>query len=519
MGIEEELSAFLENSMRDLANKDRDIEMISHFYGFRDAVWPTLDDTGQAFGGLTRENVRQILNRKFRGIASSASFPQAARCAEILSRKPFVTGSNFVDALVKHDLVSREVNIQGVLNLLHDLSLCHDYVAYTPGLKELTKSNVEQCEDIFLVVKDERKLVDSLRADLKKVSTLPGQLGIANLDYLRDGIADFDEKRDFLKRIVECTPKVWFKGTGEEFWYVFEARDNVLTNYSEKVFSLIASCDLGVLSSAYRNALDYRNQPHPYPDAELIEEYLRSSMHFEISGSIARFSGERGTLSEMESALCAFLSAHPKATFQEIREALAAQSFGGDSIKKTAPHSPFIVVDKSLGRVNYRYSLIPQGSDAEMPDLRESRYSAFRRKLSRLRADGTDESIASRRRREQNILQQWLFGESDGIYQCAICQKEYGSRTALNAAHKKKRSICSEAERLDPHIVMPVCNFGCDYLYEVGHVYVKDGLVRMNAATVGSAAERETAEALDGKPLPLRWLEGNPSYFHRPDGA
>jgi hypothetical protein len=43
----------------------------------------------------------------------------------------------------------------------------------------------------------------------------------------------------------------------------------------------------------------------------------------------------------------------------------------------------------------------------------------------------------------------------------------------LVAAHVKKRSVCSEGERLDiPAIAMVACKFGCDALFEEGYVAV-----------------------------------------------
>jgi hypothetical protein len=48
------------------------------------------------------------------------------------------------------------------------------------------------------------------------------------------------------------------------------------------------------------------------------------------------------------------------------------------------------------------------------------------------------------------------------------------SVSQLVTAHIKKRSHCEVEEKLDSHIVMPMCKFGCDTLYEDGFLTVND---------------------------------------------
>jgi len=96
---------------------------------------------------------------------------------------------------------------------------------------------------------------------------------------------------------------------------------------------------------------------------------------------------------------------------------------------------------------------------------------------------------------------------------CAICGQEY-SKNAIVTAHKKKRSVCTEAEKRDPYIVFPVCSFGCDYLYERGFVSVKDDEV-ISGHPAGGPTEEELVKTLVGRRLNARWTEGPSSYFER----
>ena len=53
------------------------------------------------------------------------------------------------------------------------------------------------------------------------------------------------------------------------------------------------------------------------------------------------------------------------------------------------------------------------------------------------------------------------------------------------AAHIKKRSFSSTEEKLDyKNIVMPMCKFGCDELYEKGYIIIKDGQVVINKTPI-----------------------------------
>ncbi|CAK8584788.1 HNH endonuclease [Priestia megaterium] len=93
-------------------------------------------------------------------------------------------------------------------------------------------------------------------------------------------------------------------------------------------------------------------------------------------------------------------------------------------------------------------------------------------------ADSLDVEIKRKLRKEQAFLRRFLFGNKKREC-CGICGDEYPVEF-LVAAHIKKRAECTEEERLDyEHIVMPMCSFGCDSLYEKGIISVKNGAVQL----------------------------------------
>ena len=80
-------------------------------------------------------------------------------------------------------------------------------------------------------------------------------------------------------------------------------------------------------------------------------------------------------------------------------------------------------------------------------------------------------------------------------------------------AHKKKRSKCSFNERIDPNIVMPLCKFGCDHLYEIVALKIKNNIVLSNSKLVHTFFEQSYLKTVSGKSIKSKWLDGEPEYF------
>src|SRR5699024_1594176 len=90
--------------------------------------------------------------------------------------------------------------------------------------------------------------------------------------------------------------------------------------------------------------------------------------------------------------------------------------------------------------------------------------------------EGLDKKILSKRRVEQGILRRVLFNQQPTLI-CCICQRT-NLTSFIVAAHTKKRSECNREERHDiNNIVVPMCKFGCDDLYEHGYISVDKGIV------------------------------------------
>ncbi|WP_016957557.1 hypothetical protein [Catenovulum agarivorans] len=525
MGIENELAEFLESSIKNGANKARDVEIVKFYYGLNESPWPTLEETANRFGVGSRERIRQLLNSKFRDNATKHSIPSLNDFVQILQSKAFWLFSDLEKEIYQAELIDRGRHLKGIFNLIDDVNLDCDFDFYTPELKPATRNSIETNKNLFLIrdsiVKDIRKL-------LKKAQGLPGRCGIANLNYLRDELGQYysliallrDELGQYYSLIallIESSPTSWVRVISDDYWYIFENRDNTIINYSEKVFGIIEYCNPTRLAETYRNALDGRSYKYPYPPAEIIEEYLRSSVYMVNTDLGLKFIGETTTLNKIEEDLISFFNYGQSASFPELDKYLDNKNYGRPHILKTTNFSPLVYVDKTKGRRHHVYSLIGNRGAVQGDDLDIDAYESYLRRLRKLLESGTDETREQIARREQHILQEWLF--KDKTHEnCAICGLEFSVNT-LVAAHKKLRTDCNDAERLDPYIVMPVCLMGCDYLYENMYVYISGAEIKRGLSFPNASAESSVIEKLVGRTVDSKWLLGNQSYFRSPNKA
>lgn len=136
--------------------------------------------------------------------------------------------------------------------------------------------------------------------------------------------------------------------------------------------------------------------------------------------------------------------------------------------------------------------------------------ASIKEKLEKLYGEGTNKQSKVNTRREQKLLRAFLF---DGITncKCSICNEEYPI-DFVTTAHIKKRKHCTEAERLDvENIVMPVCRFGCDELFEKGYIVVKNKQIIINKLT-GILKLDQRINLLKNIEC-LNWTINSESYF------
>jgi hypothetical protein len=519
MDLEEELLAFLETAKRptslkldgtprkereaDPTIRQRNLEIVlSHFgFGAGEDVWPTLEQLAERYDALTRERIRQIIERTYTDHLPSAPLPLAAAASRVLSERDLWMEGELLIALKGHGLIGELEHSVGLLSYLHSQGLATDFEVYLASLQPATRSTYLSGAG-HLVGTAAR--IAAVSRDLKVAQILPGKAGLAKLSNVKRRGARVDHQA--LGRLVTLAGNTWSGTWGGELWYSFEDRENVLVNEASKTFAVVDRCRIGDLAMLLAQALLKRSAPDEYPPVDLIRTWITQSIHFTVEDGLATFNGEIADLNPIEKGIVKVARGRIGAPVKSLSEKLVAKGFGSDNVTKNLYASPFLLVDRSGGRGHYTGTLVSDlGRDPIAPT---NDYEKFLARLAAL--GGTDRESAGTTRREQSILRDWIFRRAE-VGECAACGRVF-ARGALVVAHKKKRFRCTDTERLDPHIVFPLCTFGCDHLYENGYITVREGRLCAGRPTLGKT-EAEAVSALNGKAIPSRWLAGPDVYF------
>lgn len=513
MTIRSEIVAFLDEQIKEhpSVDKPRNINLICYYYGFGGASLPTLDETAEQFDGIrTRERVRQILNRDFRDPVTAADIPSARRFLSVVNGEPYWTLSKLDQVILDDGVAGDTFSIPGMLRLCSDLGLTQSYAVFTPELEPATRGTLRTYEEHFVLPEND---LFRLRKLLRVAKRAQGLRGIVRYDDLESEDTDFSSKRDLMIAIIRHIPSSWIRTEGDGLWYMFEDFENTLVNHGRKALTAFSDCDPKYLAQSIHTAMSRRPNRFEYPSVELISDYLRTSVHFDFAHDRIRLLGQPMQMSEIEEQLNDYLQEHGGIRYTSGRTFLEEQGHEKPNIDRVLTQSPLVFVDKSRGRGNYTYHAVGSlTNDTTQQIIDEEQYAISRRRLREIHR--TDDESQQSVRREQYILRQWLFAEKEEE-KCALCGEIF-SVGALVAAHKKKRSECNDAERRDPYIVMPLCLFGCDYLYENQHIFVDGGTLMEGIPLKQSGVERVYLEKIMGRKLDTRWLRGELSYFHRP---
>lgn len=126
-----------------------------------------------------------------------------------------------------------------------------------------------------------------------------------------------------------------------------------------------------------------------------------------------------------------------------------------------------------------------------------------------------DRDTKRKYRVEQSLLRELLFNGEEEV-ECVCCQTKLSPKF-FATAHIKKRSHCSNEEKLDVNVIMPLCYLGCDMLFEKG-LLVVDSLGHFQRTdTMGKAVPYEgrlgTLLAKYDKKFCSYWKEETAPYF------
>jgi len=505
--IEEEILEVFVTSRRQTEHKARNAKVALAYYGFSNDILPTLETISEKYSIGTRERVRQILEDFFTTNSRIRQIDGIQAAAKLVSSKPVSFWSEIKSALCKFGLIPQDYLAAHLRVLLKDLGMCEEFELYTPTGEKVARSNATEFEQFLFVHKDVQKTVLS---DIIKLRKFPSRHGMVTLDALE--LAHF--KGQDLQHLINGIPESWQCLHEDQTWFLFEDRDNRLVNLMEKAYCTGSSCELARLAETLENGLRRWSSKLPFPPVAVIQQFLRSSKLTRVQSEFVTFYGDKGKLSDIETECLRFFESIDRAAVDSptLKRHLKSLEYGDPLINKAVHNSPLIHIDRTGGRKTYQFSLVCNQEDGSPENPKDDRYQEFVNRLKDIAELGTDAEHEATRRREQELLREWIFADKSGE-SCAICGKEFES-AALRTAHKKKRSECSEAERIDPYVVMPICLFGCDYLYENKFVTVREGKVATGPEEPLSTASKEAIGQIVGREVEGRWIAGMTDYFH-----
>lgn len=485
---------------------DRDILIIFDFFGLTDNKIPNFQTVGDRFS-LSREYIRQRIKLKIKDEIKDTDRELLKGHLKVLQNKKIITFNDLKAKLEKKSFFPNEMNVLGFFNLLAIFEIEYPFEIYNFEFKKATKKDFDLLNDFLIVNKNNIK---SIKVILQKIFKQPGINGLINLNEFRDSIDDISF--EYLEYIVTNSKGSWTFKDGSKFWYMFENRSNSIIHNMGKLKSIISNCDKEILSNTLFDAISIRPSNFNYPSPKLISLYLEESIFTNIMNNKVFFkdSLESPNLSQSDELVINFFKKNKiqETDYPELKKVFLENGFSTANADKNCYHSTFIHVDKSGGRTNYKLSyILKYNSDMNLID---DRYSIYRDKLIQF-LDNTDKNSKSSMRAEQSILRDYLFKDKKYL-KCGICQKEF-SVNSLVTAHKKKRSECSDNERVDPRIVWPLCKFGCDHLFEERYIIIENGETRIKDCDELTRDEKVILSELNKIKISDEWYIKSEKYF------
>lgn len=515
--IKDEVEFFLNENIKNSANKSRDTLLIMFYLGLSGEVAPSLEDCAKKFSvgdqsnpNRKAERPRQIIDRKFYKKAMIADFPSLKKLDSFLSSVEFLSAQHYYDFCEKNNIADVTIHPFSLLRMLSEFEKSETYKLYSLEFEEISRAKAV-IGDEFVIAKESK--ANNYRKALSDAKFLPGSIGIAKLELINEIIEKYEVDKEVIVKAMKSDKDSWFDVVEGEEYFLYENRDNMYINFLEKVASITAGDSVERMAYALSNASKSRTaKVGEYPPIQVVEKYLLSSKFTIVKGKYIQLNIEKKELNEIENIISSYMKKGEWYDPTEIRDFLKSTSkFQDVHINKSVYNSPLIYVDKSLGRKKFKCCLI--GSEYIGGNKVFDRYEFYKQKLMLFSKSGTDVETDVLLRKEQRLLREWLFNNTS-FSNCAICRRKF-SNSALVAAHKKNRSNCSDNERTDPYIVMPLCVFGCDYLYEKKLIRIgNDGTINSNFEGIDlDMAEYDLLLKINGTILNERWFKGNVLYF------
>ncbi|MGH2318612.1 hypothetical protein ACRC6Q_12635 [Planococcus sp. SE5232] len=480
----------------------RDIQIVQSYFGLGIQPATTYQSLADEYGGMTRERIRQIIEGKFIQKVQEEDKDAIYEIESIISEFAKIWFKDLKGILEQRGFADKGLHDNGLYNLVDVFGMCPEYEVCTADFDLPTRSDFKDNVSIFMVRRNEK---DILHKELQIIRDVLGMHGIACLEKVFDQ-ENLDKRNiPFFRSLLTHSKEYWTHANQEGLWYLWEARDSVLLNVLEKVAFVTKKIPIEILSDVVHRYINRRTLQFGTPSQKIITIYLEESTKTIYENDEITLLVDEKALNNIEQNILRFYRERDEINlpYSELSNYLESLGYLKPNYDKALFQSPILYIDRSDGRGNYQFIIIDALASMNL-------YEKTKKRLERL--GGTSILAEVQLRREQSILREWLFFGKTSEY-CAICGKLY-SICNMVCAHKKKRANCIEDERTDPYIVMPLCLFGCDIMYEHEYFEILEGKVVVYIGDL-MEIEKEYVMGINGREVDVRWLKGNTDYFKR----
>lgn len=527
-GLHQELISYVSSHS---ALDDKSVDLVAQRFGFCDHPTPTSASVAAGAGmhadsskksswdAPANHGAIEDLLIKALGVSPHVkSLPSAIRASEILGEKPIWEERAYLARLRKEGIVGDIGGAFGLLELLNRLGLGRKYFHVKDDLHLTRHDTSSATADGFrFLMKDAKK--NSLGKVYRRLSMALSHRGLRSIKHLSQQYpeVDFEELRPVL-----IPEGAWSTPHEGDVWFWRPrsnrgAKEPIIYGVLSRVRQVAPRVPQDVLVEHVKRQWDQKRIGiEPELPAAVLRNYLKAEGLYQVEGEEAVIAVPTTPLCVVDAVFAKHLRGEGKVTAQILHALVGtdlAEAKGSSSPKTVeecealAHASDVVLVRKVQGTGSDRFCLI--GDEISNPSTKktEDRRSKLLMLLKSLQQ--TDRDERRKARIEHRILRELLFlGKAEES--CACCGRSFGV-SALVAAHKKKRVICTTSERIDPDIVFPLCTFGCDYLYEKRLLRVQNGQWRAAISAPGPT-EQAILGQLDGRSLEERW-RSPASYF------
>ena len=353
-------------------NHERDTGLILCYYGFDDEPCPTMDEVGEKYeigtsSGRKAERVRQIINHKLKLRTDQLNLPAFEQLKRVLhSLKNTVSRERAVfDLLLENKLITQPKSkksipsIYGLRRLLNHLALNDGYDLYDTELNKLTREQVQQGHEGWLI---HSSIYKALNKSTNLLTRLPGRYGVCDLGAIKK--SDLP-KSPYFKEALEmviCRDNCWVDQREKPLCFTLVDRENRLLNQLSKIASVHRGVPIGPLVDTLIDSFKQRSLPMGRPTKKSLNSFFMSApiLHYNPETKMVRLNVEPGGLTDIDEHTITFLKRKENrfSPYVPLRDYLLEQGYSAHHITQHIRFSPLIFIDRAGGRMHHIYSLV-----------------------------------------------------------------------------------------------------------------------------------------------------------------